>query len=165
MKAEASSVFGNYRWSASGEIADSLIAVLLPFAITQVLQRSPSSNAEKEIAGYEKRPEGFKRNSLPFDKEGAAVLKKHLENAEITIGEGDEKKSFKLPLEISVEEYTGSAVEAKFTEEKAIVKRHQDAGDLEDWLAEKVKFAGDSEDEQAVLVAVREFKKAALKGL
>lgn len=157
--------FGNFAWQASCEVSEELAAILLPFAITQILQRSPSSEAEKEIAGYKKRPSGFKRDSLPFSAEDAKTLQKHLQGAGVEVGEGDEKKSVKLPLSVEVVEYIPTAQESKFTEEKAIVKRHEDAGDLEDWLESKVKFDGDASDEQAVLVAVREFKKAALKGL
>lgn len=165
MKVQATSVFGQFRWTATGEISEPLAGVLLPFAITQVLQRSPSSNAEKAIAGYEKRPDKFKRNSLNFNEGDAETLRKHLESAEIEVGEGDEKKTFKLPLSVSVEQYVPTVAESKFTEEKAILDRHEKEGDKEEWLLKTVGFKGDDRDEQAVLVAVREFKKAALKGL
>jgi hypothetical protein len=165
MKVEASSRFGNFQWVATGEVSDELANALASFGVTQVLQRSPSSNAEKAIAGYEKRPSGFKRDSLPFSEDDAETLRKALSSAEIEIGEGEDKKSFKLPLSVEVMEYVPTAAESKFTEEKAIVARHEATGDLEEWLKTKVGFTGDREDEQAVLVAVREFKKAALKGL
>jgi hypothetical protein len=165
MKTEATSVFGNFKWTASGNISDELIGLLLPFAITQVLQRSPSSNAEKAMAGYEKRPEGFKRDSIEFSDELAETLREHLESATVSVGEGKDAKQIPLGLSVSVEQYVPTAQESKFTEEKAIVARHEAAGDLRDWLKTRVGFKGDLEDEQAVLVAVREFKKAALKGL
>lgn len=165
MKVQANSRFGNFAWVATGEVSDELANALASFGVTQVLQRSPSSNAEKAIAGYEKRPSGFKRDSLPFSEGDAETLRKMLEKAEIEIGEGEDAKTFKLPLKVEVVEYVPTAAESKFTEEKAILGRHEEAGDLVEWLGTKVGFKGDIADEQAVLVAVREFKKAALKGL
>jgi hypothetical protein len=165
MTVKTGSRFGNFAWTAKGQINDELVAILLPFAITQILQRSPSSNAEKAMAGYEKRPEGFKRDSIEFDSDMADILRDHLEKASVEVGEGDAKKTIPLGLKVEVEQYIPTAAESKFTEEKAIVARHEATGDLEDWLKTKVGFTGDREDEQAVLVAVREFKKAALKGL
>lgn len=165
MKTEASSRFGNFQWTATGEISDELVAILLPFAITQILQRSPSSNAEKAMAGYEKRPEGFKRDSIPFNEDNSLKLTEALEAADVEVGEGKDAKTIPLGLTVEVTEYVPTVAESKFTEEKAIVDRHEKAGDKDAWLKNTVKFTGDASDEQAVLVAVREFKKAALKGL
>lgn len=165
MIVKANSRFGNFAWVAEVEVDEEMTAILLPFAITQILQRSPSSEAEKLMAKYEKRPEGFKRDSIPFSEANAKILAKALEGAKVSVGEGKDAKELELSLTANVEEYVPTVSESKFTEERAILTRHETKGDKEEWLKNSVGFTGDQKDEQAVLVAVREFKKAALKGL
>lgn len=50
------------------------VAILAVEGLTQILQRKPSSAWEKAEAGYEKRPDGFKRNSIAFSEESADKL-------------------------------------------------------------------------------------------
>lgn len=50
------------------------VATLAVEGLTQILQRKPSSAWEKAEAGYEKRPDGFKRNSIAFSEESADKL-------------------------------------------------------------------------------------------
>ena len=69
MKANATSTFGNYRWTGeTPELTQEQIQALIDLGFLWVMQRSPSSNAEKTLAGYEKRPEKFERKSIPFSE-------------------------------------------------------------------------------------------------
>ena len=65
---------GNFAVSAEGEVTDGQAEILSNFGALQVTQRVPFSNAEKRMAGYEKRPTGFKRNSIVYTEEQAAIL-------------------------------------------------------------------------------------------
>lgn len=50
------------------------VATLAGEGLTQILQRKPSSAWEKVMAGYDKRPEGFKRNSIGYSAKSAEKL-------------------------------------------------------------------------------------------
>lgn len=161
MVIKTNSRFGNFAWSASADVSESMMEKLAAFGLLQVLQRSPSSKAEKALAGYEKRPDGFKRDSIPFSDKAAKALAIALSDVEIEEG-------LSVQSNVEVVEYVApEGVQSKFTEEKAIVARHLANGDLTEWLKESVGFAGPSTgpDDEAMLRAVRTFKIAALKGL
>jgi hypothetical protein len=68
---------GNVDVKAELTLPDNMPAGLATLAVeglTQILQRKPSSAWEKAEAGYEKRPDGFKRNSIPFSEASADKL-------------------------------------------------------------------------------------------
>lgn len=137
---------------------EKLIAGYVLDGCTQKLQRKPASLAEKEFAGYEKRPEGFKRNSIPYSEEKAKRLVEIMQPEVVPVAS------------VSVEEYVPNVTESKFTEEKYLLKRHEDAGDLDEWLEGKVKYAGDYQSEDgewlpALLIAVRAYKIEATKNI
>jgi hypothetical protein len=102
---------------------DSGHAKLMVEGLTQILQRKPSSAWEKEEGGYEKRPEGFKRNSIPFRKDSAtklvdffiAALPKDVsvsfETSEHIPGDSDKKPSKEAEeLWTQVQAYAGGSV-------------------------------------------------------
>lgn len=81
-------VCGNVAVKASLELPEGLnpgVATLAGEGLTQILQRKPSSAWEKAEAGYEKRPEGFKRNSIAFSAKSAENLEE-LFNAALPAG-------------------------------------------------------------------------------
>lgn len=169
MVIKTNSRFGNFAWSASADVSDEMMKTLAAFGLLQVLQRGPSSKAEKALAGYEKRPDGFKRDSIPFSDKAAKALAIALRDAEIEDG-------LSVQSNVEVVEYIApEGVQSKFTEEKAIIAKHETAGDVVKWARETVKFDGElfaSEEIGQVSVptddflrAVRTFKIAALKGL
>lgn len=109
------STFGNYKWNASVIVGETQVDALLGMGILQILQRTPASVAEKAMAGYEKRPPGFKRDSIPYSESGAKILMDAMEAAEV--GKDDP-----LAIEVIVGEYIpGEGAIPKFTDEKAIV--------------------------------------------
>ena len=92
MKINISWVFGNFKVSASTEVetaepVGSMAVSLLEAGFLQILQRVPSSRAEKHLAGYEKRPEKFSRASLGYSEENALKLAEGF-GTEVEIAEG-----------------------------------------------------------------------------
>lgn len=109
--------FGNFDYAATGTVSDEVAAILVSAGALQVLQRTPSTDAEKKLAGYgKKRPINFKRTDIPYSEDNAAVLRKYLSAAEITTGEDTTEA---LDLEITVTEHVSTAADAKLTEERA----------------------------------------------
>lgn len=172
MQIKYGSVFGNYRWDASVEITPEQAALLAPLGALQVAQRSPSTAAEKEMAGYEKRPKGFTRTQIPFSTEGAEVLRKHQSVLEIPIGEDANGKvqTVKLNATVGVEQYFGTEADVKMTDERNAYARNAEAGKLEQ-LAKKVGYTGDLGDGAAVeapvefLRAIRAWSKEMVKNI
>lgn len=77
MKKTIEWVCGNIAVKAEMELPDGIPPFITRMAgegLTQVLQRKPSSAWEKAAAGYEKRPEGFKRNSIAYSDASAKEL-------------------------------------------------------------------------------------------
>lgn len=128
---------------------------LLLAGITQILQRKPASKWEKTVAKYDKRPDGFQRNSIPFSAEAAA---------ELAVIAGEAVADFAV---VDVTEYVPTVAEGKMKEEIAIFERHEEAGDTRDWLTKKIGFSGEYEDpesesgySQAALRALNAWKRA-----
>lgn len=92
MKIQASWTFGNFNVTAAAEIpftepVDKLTKAIVEKGFLQLLQRVPASKAEKALAGYEKRPEGFKRTSIPWSEENAIKLAEEF-GTEVEVEEG-----------------------------------------------------------------------------
>lgn len=161
------SVFGNYKWLATAEVSESLVAALVPLGALQIGQRGPSTSAEKAMAGYEKRPKGFNRTSIPFDSDKAEILAKNLRSMKVEIGrnEKDEPIYETLTASVTVEEYIPTAADVVMADERAAYARNGKAETL-DKLAEKVGFdgeVGDGTSENApveFLRAIRSWSKA-----
>ncbi len=137
---KVSSTFGNYKWDASVIVGDKQVDALLAAGILQILQRTPATTAEKAMAGYEKRPQGFKRDSIPYSESGAKILMDAMESAGVDLG-GDEPDP--LVIEVKVEEYVpGEGSTPKFTEEKVIVKSKEGDEDRLAALCDRVGYEG-----------------------
>lgn len=167
MKIQYGSVFGNYRWDATADVGDELVSVLAPLGALQIGQRSPSTAAEKEMAGYEKRPKGFNRTSIPFDAAKADVLAKHLKTMRVETGrnEKDEPVYAEIQADVTVTEYVPTEADVKMPDERAAYARNAKANTL-DALATKVSFDGEVGDGTAenapveFLRAIRAWSKA-----
>lgn len=175
--------FGNFKVVGHTEVDEEVLDVLAEAGALQVLQRSPATAAEKELAGYDKkRPEGFKRTDIPFSAANAAVLEKHLSKVKVvgdstTDAEGKEVagKEYVLDFLLEIAEHVpNSGAEPKFKAEKDFVKLYlsSNGGKLSTGAARTVEsFAGNRgievgadtaawEDDGEFLARVREWKKA-----
>lgn len=132
----ATSTFGNFQWKAQVEVDDNVADILAGLGLLQVMQRSPASAAEKEMAGYEKRPAGFKRDSIPFSEDNADILRAALETTTVDIGDD---KAVELGAVIEVSEYVPTEGNVKMTEEREAYARN--ASKLEAF-AKKVGYQG-----------------------
>lgn len=172
MKIKYGSVFGNFKWEAESDIPDALIPTLCMLGALQVAQRTPSSIAEKALAGYDKRPTGFKRDSIAFSETNANTLASFLESMKVETGrnEKDEPIFATIDAAVTVEEYSGSTADVKMVEERAAyARRKDDAGRKE--LATLVGYTGDLGDGTAdnapveFIRAIRKYSQSIVKGL
>lgn len=154
---KAESTFGNFKWFANCEVSDVVRDILADLGFLWIMQRSPSSNAEKALAGYEKRPVGFKRSEIEFSDENASLLKQKL-------GEGVEiAENVKIEpniLNVILHEI-GKVAEPKYFDEKKAIRRHIEDKDIVTWASDKVGYTGGGDlDESNVefLVAVKALK-------
>lgn len=123
---EYGSVFGNFKWNAYAEIDAKLIPVLCALGALQVAQRTPSSAAEKELAGYDKRPVGFKRDSIPYSDDNADTLGSYFREMKVEIGR-DEKDApifAVVNAEVTTAKYEGSTTDVVMKEERAAYARN-----------------------------------------
>jgi hypothetical protein len=153
----AESQFGNFKWFATAEVSDAQKDILADLGFLWVMQRSPSSTAEKSLAGYEKRPDGFKRSQIEFSDDNAKTLSELL-GADAEIAKGVTIK----PNITKVEFYEiGAVKEPAYADEKKAVLRHIEAKDIVTWNDQHVKFTGEGDldiSNVAFLKAVKEFK-------
>jgi hypothetical protein len=163
MKINTKSTFGNFSIEAEADVSDEQRDALASLGLLQVLQRSPASAAEKALAGYDKRPSGFKRDSIPFSEQNAETLEKALQ-APISIADGVED----VECAVNVTEYVPTESDVKMPDERAAYARN--AAQLPK-LAAKVGYAGDVGDgskENApveFLRAIRAWSKAQIAAL
>lgn len=135
---KTSSVFGNFKWEAEADVDPSQLHALAQKGLLQDLQRSPSTAAEKSMAGYDKRPKGFERNSIGYSDARADVLATAL--SVIDLGE----LLGKVNVSVSVEEYFGSeGAEVKYAQARK--NWSSKGGDVERLrkLADVVDYTGD----------------------
>lgn len=167
-KVTTESTLGNYKAIVSVEADENLQGILLPLGLKYVLQRQQSIDttlgAFQMVNGKRKRKESWRRNDVIY----TALLGERLQAALSTLAMPDSE--IPLAVDVDVLEYIRDVAESKFTEERALMTRHESANDLEEWLESKVKFLGDTHGDDGefsidALKAVREFKKAALAGL
>jgi hypothetical protein len=157
----AQSQFGNFKWFATAEVSEVQKDILADLGFLWVMQRSPSSTAEKTLAGYEKRPDGFKRSQIEFSDENAQALSKLL-GADAEIADG-----VKITPNITKVEFyeIGAVKEPAYADEKKAVLRHIEAKDIAKWAMDTVGFNGEGDlnvENVALLKAVKEFKNRLL---
>lgn len=139
---KANSQFGNFEWFGHAEVTDEQYATLASLGFLWVMQRSPSSNAEKSLAGYKKRPDGFKRSNIQYTAESAVELVKLL-SAKAEIADGMEI----TPVIDNVKEYEPTVATPKYAEERAIIARHVQKKDIDEWIT-TVGYSGDTVDHE-----------------
>lgn len=157
---------GNFAVSAEAEVNPDQFAILADAGLLQFTQRTPFSSAEKLMAGYEKRPAGFKRNSIEFSDDNALTLESVLEKP-IEIANG-----VTVTLSnISVSEYVPAVAEPKFASERAkYASKGGDPVKLQK-LADAVGYAGEVGDGSAAnapiafLEAIKTWVKAQLESV
>lgn len=168
MKIQYGSIFGQFKWTAEAEISDELVAALVPLGALQIAQRSPSTAAEKELAGYDKRPEKFSRTKdINYSEANAKVLAKHLETVQVEIGRDEKDKPVykTFAATVVVEQHTPGEADVKMADERKAYARNGEKNTLAK-LAAKVGFAGevgDGKSENApveFLRAIRAWAKA-----
>lgn len=166
MKLKTSSVFGNFAFAMTAEVGEKEVELLASYGLLQIAQRSPASAAEKAMAGYAKRPAGFKRDSIAYGEAAAEILREKLSTIALE-GNGD------ISCNVTVTEYVPEAA-APTKVDVEIAGRHESQGDLESWLKTKCNYTGNTHDDDgeyhpAMLAAVRAVRRAAeeaaLKGL
>jgi hypothetical protein len=158
---KAESTFGNFKWFAQAEISDAIRDVLSNLGFLWIMQRTPSSNAEKVLAGYEKRPTGFKRSEIEFSDDNAVTLGKLL-GAPVEVAEDVEITPQVLKV---IFHEIGAGVEPKYADEKKAIARHIEARDIVTWASDKVGFTGEGDlnaENVEFLKAVKAFKARVL---
>lgn len=165
IKLQTGSRFGQFQWTGECEVSQEAANRLAALGLLQIIQRSPSSAAEKLLAGYEKRPDKFKRDSIPFTEDNAESLRKQL--SMVTLDADGDLPELKIEVDVAVEQYIANIAESKFTEEKTIVGNHVTKNDLAEWA--KAKGLGDVPEkpleDKEFLAKVREVKKATLAAM
>jgi hypothetical protein len=159
---KAESTFGNFKWFAKAEISDAIRDILSDLGFLWIMQRTPSSNAEKVLAGYEKRPTGFKRSEIAYSDANALELQKLL-GASVEVAEDIEITPEVLKV---VFHEIGAGVEPKYADEKKIVARHIDKKDIATWAIDTVGFSGEGDldvNNVEFLKAVKAYKARMLQ--
>ena len=157
----AQSTFGNFKWFAKCEVSEAVLAILADLGFLWVMQRTPSSKAEKQLAGYEKRPKGFQRSEIAYSDDNAKLLQQLL-GAKVEIADDIEITPEVLKV---VFHEIGAGVEPKYADEKKIVQKHIDAKDIVTWNDSKIHFVGEGDlDTENVefLKAVKAYKQKVL---
>ncbi len=154
------STFGQFAVSYAADVTDAQRDILAAFGLLQVMQRSPSSAAEKALAGYDKRPKGFERDSIDYSDDAAAKLQAELEK-EVEIADGQ-----KISCEVEVVQNVREAKEPKFAYEQKLYKGKGGDADKLAALALKVGYDGEVGDgvdaPMAFLIALNAFIKDSL---
>lgn len=164
--------FGFFGWNAVAEVSMRVLLYLAGLGLLQLLQRSPATNAEKKLAGYEKRPKNFERSSIPFNDANKGVFAS-LMGAVVELVNGEEgkpdywKESFTPGINCWYHPL-GETTAPKFVEEIKIVKRHIESKDIEQWAKDKIGFQGNlgdkPEENTELLIAVKAFVKKLTAG-
>lgn len=110
---KASWTFGNFAIAIEADVEEKHEATLVELGLLQILQRTPSSNAEKALAGSAwptgkksgrpLRPKGFERSSIPFTEANVATIRGGAFGKTAEIAEG-----VSVPIRVvSVKEHVG----------------------------------------------------------
>lgn len=159
---------GNFTVSLTTDVEDAMIQRLAGLGLRFLGQRN--TEVDKILGGFEivngkqKRKALWKRNEVNFTPALAEELATSFSMAELPLI-GEEKEAVRLKVESAVSEYQREAAALVFKDAKAIALRHESAGDLDKWLADKCKFTGethgaDGEYAAPMLQAVHSYWKA-----
>lgn len=163
---------GNYEVSLTAEVSEAVFQLCANYGARWLGQRN--TEVDKILGAFKKEGEkdvrikGWKRSEVAYDSAMAAKLAKSFEK--LSFPKEGETPGVEVEFVAAVSEYIREAKALKYTEEKEIAGFHESKGDLEEWLAEKVGYKGDTHGEdgeydQAMLAAVRAYKIKRLKEL
>lgn len=113
MKTSFKTTMGQFAISGSATVTDEEFQILADGGTLQFTQRIPFSNAEKAMAGYAKRPAGFKRNTIPFTEDNVAKFQLELEKP-IEIADG---VTINLE-EVEITQHVPTITEVKYAAER-----------------------------------------------
>jgi hypothetical protein len=157
MKLEAKWNLGNFGVRISKDVTETELEELAQVGLLHNAQRAKGIDEAlgiiSKVNGKNVRSK-LTRIDIPYSPAIAEKLKAVLD----VIGEAE------------LVEYQREAASLKYRDAKEIAGRHESKGDLEEWLLDKVGFAGDTHGEdgefsQEMLAAVHGFAKAALAGI
>jgi hypothetical protein len=161
--------FGFFGWRAVAEVSENMLVFLAGLGLLQLLQRSPATEAEKKLAGYEKRPAKFQRSSIEHSATNEGIFKQIMSKAlEVVQGEEGKPGYAKTQITPVIETWyhpLGATAEPVYAEEKKIVQRHIDNKDIVTWASDTIKFTGEGDlDTENIefLKAVKAYKTAML---
>lgn len=151
---------GNFTVALSAEVDDSQLRYLASKGLLWLGQRQ--SKVDKTLGGYngDKRIKGFKRSEVSYTPTLAKGLTADFETLEV-------EDEISLTPSVVVTEYIRETAEPKYKREKEVAGRHESKGDLEEWLADKVGYTGDTHGEDGeysteMLSKLKTFLDAAL---
>ena len=133
--------FGYFGWRSSVELTDEQLAYFAGLGVLQLMQRSPSTNAEKILGKFEKRPSDFKRSDIKFSDSNKEVFVREMSTKQEI--ENDHGKFTINPVTECWFHDLGATAAPKYADEKKAVERHITAGDIAKWAVEQVEYAGD----------------------
>ena len=137
-------------------VTDEQMLILANAGLLQVYQRTPQSRAEKLMAGYEARPQGFKRSDIPFSEKGVEqMIETLLDSVEIADGQ-----MLKATAATAKFYEIGKVAEPKYAEERKAIAKHLADNSFVAWIADKVGYPCVEEDayKEETLKAVKAFK-------
>ena len=172
MKTEISWTFGNFDLTCvvAADVNGPAAERMLQFAATNILQRGPAGAAEKALAGYDKRPAGFQRNSIAYNEQRAAKLTELFTGKFNLNPDGEPEYALEYACTgVSEHIVGGSKQDLKYVEERKVCARHKD--DYENFLVNKigtgVSYEHGTYDNPTteVLAAIRAYVKAMTAGV
>lgn len=144
---------GNFTVALSADVDDGELKYLASKGLLWLGQRQ--SQVDRTLGGYngDKRIKGFKRGDVEYTPTLAKNLEADFADLEV-------KDEFQVSPTVVVTEYIRETAEPKYKREKEVALRHESKGDLEEWLAAKVGYTGEthSEDGEYHVDMLRELK-------
>jgi len=154
---------GNFTVALSADVDDGQLRYLASKGLLWLGQRQ--SKVDKTLGGYngDKRIKGFKRSEVSYTPTLAKGLTADFETLEV-------EDEITLTPSVVVTEYVRETAEPKYKREKEVAGRHESKGDLEEWLADKVGYTGDTHGEDGeysveMLSKLKAFLDEALKNI
>ncbi len=163
MKKTISMDSGNFSLSFSVELKPEVLDGLIEKGLKYEVERAVLSKTYLALAGIPGKragkvvlPKGYERSSLEFNEVNAAKFKEQLVKHASELGTVSDE---------AVNQWFASVAESKFEDERLAMGRHESKGDLDVWMADVVKFKGDTHTDDGedysieALNAVRAYAK------
>ncbi len=154
---------GNFSLSFSVDLKPEVLDGLIEKGLKYEVERAVLSKTYLALAGVPGKragktvlPKGYERSSLEFNEANATSFENQLIKHASELGEVSG---------VSISQWFASVAESKFEDERLAMGRHESKGDLDVWMADVVKFKGDTHTEDGedysveALNAVRAYAK------